>query len=181
MEKATRSLFTIVHAVSIQDQEHGKYHTKETPTTPEEKRTVNSEQLEELEKIALNKIEAWAEDGRLKKHKNLPYILFRWKEWGGRDKVVSFVDNMVKNDEGLTDFITAFLTKSTSQSLGDYVYKINWRISIKSIAEFIEIGEILPRVKNIVNSERFNGLDEKQKMALKTFIDTVNGKIKDNF
>lgn len=180
IEKATRSLFTIIHEVSMQGQQHEKYHTKETPT-PEEKRTVNSEQLEILKKIVLNKIETWVEDGRLKTHKNLPSILFQWKEWGGREKVVNFVDNMVNNDEGLIDFITSFLTKSTSQSLGDYVYKTNWRISIKSVAEFIGIEKVTPRIRNIISSENFNSLGEKQKIALQTFIDIINGKIKDNF
>ena len=180
MEKATRSLFTIVHEVSVQDQQHGKYHPKDTPT-PEEKRTVNAEQLKVLEEIALNKIETWANDGRLKKHKNLAYILFRWREWGGGDKVNRFVENMIESDEGLIDFITAFLRRSTSQTMGDYVYRSHWRINIKSVEEFIKIKKIQPRIRKIVNSEMYTHLDERQKIALRTFIDTIDGKIKDNF
>lgn len=180
MEKATRSLFTIVHEVSVQDQQHGKYHPKDTPT-PEEKRTVNAEQLKVLEEIALNKIETWANDGRLKKHKKLAYILFMWRGWGGGDKVNRFVENMIESDEGLIDFITAFLTKSKSLGMEDYVYKVHWRIDIKSIEKFIEIKKIERRIRNIINSEKYAHLDERQKIALRTFIDTIDGKIKDRF
>jgi len=180
MEKATSSLFTIVHEVSVQDQQHGKYHPKDTPT-PEGIRTVNAEQLKVLEKIALNKIETWANDVRLKKHEKLAYILFKWREWGGGDKVNKFVENMIESDEGLIDFITAFLTKSTSQTMGDYVYKTHWRINIKSIEEFIKINKIESRIRKIVNSGKYTHLDEKQKIALQTFIDTINGKIKEGF
>jgi len=180
MEKATRSLYTIVHEVSVQDQQHGKYHSKDTPI-PEGKRTVNAEQLKVLENIALNKIETWANDGRLKKHKKLAYILFRWKEWDGDDKVNEFVENMIKNDEGLIDFITAFLTKSTSQTMRDYVYRTHWRINLKSIEEFIKINKIESRIRKIINSDKYTHFDERQKIALQTFIDTIDGKIKDNF
>ena len=180
IEKATRSLFTIVHEVSVQGQQYEKYHSKDTPT-PEEERTITPEQLKVLKEIALNKIETWANDGRLKKHKNLPYILFRWRKWGGGDKVNRFIEDMIKSDEGLIDFITAFLTKSTSQTMGDYVYKTHWRINIKSIEEFIEIKKIESRIRKIVNSEKYTHLDERQKIALQTFIDTMDGKIKNDF
>lgn len=180
MEKTTRSLYTIVYEVSVQDQQHGKYHSKDTPT-PEGKRTVNAEQLKVLENIALNKIETWANDGRLKKHKKLAYILFRWKEWDGDNKVNEFVKNIIKNDEGLIDFITAFLTKSTSQTMGDYVYRTHWRINLKSIEEFIKINKIESRIRKIINSNKYTHFDERQKIALRTFIDTIDGKIKDNF
>ena len=51
IEKATRSLFTVVREVSVQGQQHGKYSPKETPE-PKEKLTVNPEQLEKLEALA---------------------------------------------------------------------------------------------------------------------------------
>lgn len=114
----------------MQGQQHGKYGSKETPQ-PEEKLTVNSEQLEELEEFACNKIESWADDGRLAKHRHLFSILFRWKDWGKRDKINNFVNNMIKNDDGLIEFITSFLSKSTSHGMSDYGGRIHRRIHLK--------------------------------------------------
>ena len=179
-EKATRSLYTVVDEVSVQGQQHGKYGA-ESPD-PEEKRTVNSAQLEELEKIACDKIESWAEDGRLAKHRDLLPILFRWKEWGQRYKVNNFVNNMIKSDDGLIDFITSFLSKSTSRAIyTDYVETMHWRIDLKSIEEFVVLKEVEPRIRKIFTSSNFEQLDDRKKLAIKTFLDTIDGKIKNAF
>ena len=180
IEKATRSLYTIVEGVSVQGQQHGKYGD-ENPY-PEEKRTVSSEQLEELEKLACGKIESWAEDGRLAKHEHLLPILFMWKEWGQRDKINNFVDNMIKNDDGLIDFITSFLNESVSYGIyTDHVAETHWYINIESIEKFAEIEEIEPRIRRICSSSHFEQLDDQKKLGIKTFLDTIDGKIKNHF
>ncbi len=180
IEKTTRSLYTIVYEVSEQDRQHGEYGSKETPE-PEEKLTVNSEQLEELEKLACNKIESWADDGRLAKHRHLPSILFMWKDWGKRDKINNFVNNMIKNDDGLIDFITSFLSKSTSNGMSDYVGRKPWRIHLKSVEEFVDLKEVEPRIRKIFSSSDFDQFDDRKKLAIRTFLDTIDGKIKERF
>jgi len=159
IEKATRSLVTIVYIVD------------NYPIYIE--RIVNAEQLKALEST-LNKIETWANDGRLKKLKVLAPILSRWRKWGGGDKVNRFVEDMIESDEGLIDFITAFLIKSTTTE-DVFHWEINIK-SIESIKKYIEIEKIEPRIRRIINSEGYTNLNEKQKIALRTFIDTIDGK-----
>lgn len=180
IKKATRSLYTIVHEIGVQDQGHAKYGSKETPQ-PKDEMTVNKEQLEKLEKFACGKIESWAKDGQLKKHKHLPSILFRWKEWGQRNEINNFVNNMIKTDDGLIDFITSFLSKSTIHGLSDYTAKIDWRINIKNVEEFVDLKEVESRIRKILSSSDFKELDERKKLAIKTFLDTIDGKIKERF
>ena len=180
IKKATRSLYTIVHEIGVQDQGHAKYGSKETPQ-PKDEMTVNKEQLEKLEKFACGKIEGWAKDGRLKKHKHLPSILFRWREWGQRNEINNFVNNMIKTDDGLIDFITSFLSKSTIHGLSDYTAKIDWRINIKNVEEFVDLKEVESRIRKILSSSDFKELDERKKLAIKTFLDTIDGKIKERF
>lgn len=175
MEKATRSLHTIVYEVSVQDQQHAKYGLADKPL-PEEKLTVKAEQLEELEKLACSKIEIWAKDGRLRKHRNLLSILFSWKMWSNQDQINGFVKNMIETDDGLVDFINSFLTKSSSIGISDYVGKTLWWISIKDIKEFVILEEIEPRVRKILSSPDFDKLDEQKKLAIGTFLDTIDGK-----
>ena len=178
--KAEQSLHTIVNEVGVQDQQHGKYGLSKTKS-PENELTLNSDQLEKLEKLACNKIESWAKDGRLRKHKNLPFILFDWERWGQKDEINEFVNNMIIDDDGLIDFITSFLSKSTSQGVSDYVGKINWRISLKTIEDFIDIKKIEPRIRKIFSSIGFSKLGDREQLAIKTFLDTIDGKIKDRF
>ncbi len=177
---AERSIFTIVHEVGVQGQQHGKATSKQE-LDPEDKRTVNSEQLKELEKLAMEKIETWASDGRLSKHPHLIAILYSWKRWMPTESnsLTEFVKNLLETEEGLVDFITASLGKSISHGMGDYVGKIDWRISLKNIEDFVPIKDIEPRIRNIISSNRFQKLTSQQKLALNTFIDTIDGKIKD--
>jgi len=65
--------------------------------------------------------------------------------------------------------------------MGDYLGKINWRISLKNIEDFVPVKEIELKVREIVSSDKYEKLTEQQKLALRTFVDTVDGKIKDRF
>jgi len=73
IEKASNSLHTIVHEVSVQGQQHGKYDSSKQ-AEPEEKLTLNVAWLNELEQHACEKIANWAKDGHLAKYKDLPVI-----------------------------------------------------------------------------------------------------------
>lgn len=176
------SIYTIVHEVGVQGQQHGKATSKKE-LDPEDKRTVNSKQLEELEKLAVQKIEMWAKDDRLSKHPHLVSILYSWKRWIVPDSNShkEFVKTLLQTEEGLVRFVTAFLVKSVSYGMGDYLGKINWRISLRNIEDFVPVKEIELKVREIVSSDKYEKLTEQQKLALRTFVDTVDGKIKDRF
>ncbi len=180
MGKATKSLYTIVFEVSVQDQQHGKYDFKEPPE-PEEKRTVNSNQLEELEELACSKIETWAANGRLSGYKYLIPILFMWKQWGEYEKINNFVNKSIADDDGMIDFISCFLIKVRSHSSSDYVGKILWRIKPNDIEKFLDLKKAETRIRNIFDSSYFEQLDERKKLAITKFLDTIDGKIKDIF
>lgn len=180
IEKANSSLYTIVHEVGVQMQQHGEYSSKEEPTTLEQ-RTVAPEQLNELKKMARKKIEQWAKDGRLADHKKLVSILYLWQRLSSQKKVKAYISKIISDDKGLTAFITSFLSKSTSHGMSDYVGKIHWRVSIKSIEDFVDKNEIEPRIRNIQKNRDFEKLDETAKRAIHTFLDTVDGKIDDRF
>lgn len=172
MEKTTRSLYTIVHAVRVQDQLHD-----EKTQVSDEKLIVNSKQLEELKKLACNKIESWAADGRLMKHRHLPSILSIWKGWGKGDKTNVFVNNMIENDDGLIEFIASFLSKSTSQGISE----IPWRINLKSVEEFVNLQKAESRIRKKFSSSGFEQFDDRKKLAIRTFLDTIDGKTTEHF
>ncbi len=170
IEKSTRSLYTIVYEISQQEKLHAQSGLKEEPT-------VNSKQLEELKKLACNKIQSWAKDGQLAKNKYLAYILLELREWKQEGEVDKLVNDMIKNDEGLIDFITRFLTRVSPHNSSDSQEKRHWRID-GSIENFIDLKEIEPRIRKIFTSPDFAQLDDQKKLAIETFL---NGKIKDTF
>lgn len=178
IEKATNSLHTITSEVAVQGQQHGKYGQAKK-SKPEEELTVNATQLEKLEKLARDKIESWANDGRLSKHACLLSILYDWRRWGGQEQINKFVNRMIGEDGGLIDFITSFLSKSKVHGMSDYVFRTEWKINPKSIEEFVKLKQIEPRIRNIFSSSGFKQLDDndKRKLTIRTFLDTIDGKI----
>lgn len=179
IEKSTKSLYTIVHEISLQKKPFGKYRSQENLVSTDEP-TVKSEQFEELKKLAYNKLQIWAKDGKLTKHKYLVYIFLELKEWGQKGEVDKLVKDMIKNDEGLVDFITSFLTRVSPHNSSDSQEKRHWRID-GSIENFIDLKEIEPRIRKIFNSPDFAQLDDQKKLAIETFLNSIDGKINDNF
>lgn len=180
IKRSNRSLYPLVNEISVQGQQHGKYGLKKH-AEPDERLTVNAKQLEQLEQLACNRIIEWAKDGRLAKHRELPSILFRWKEWGNQDDVIQFVNQVIQDDDGLVVFITSFLSPVTSQGVGSYVGRTNWHINLKSIGNFIDVKKIESRLRNIISTSKFENLDEQQKLAVTILLDTIDGKIKDPY
>lgn len=179
--KAEKSLYTIVDEIIVQGQQHGKFRSSERPLDAEERRTVNFEQLIILESLASEKIEFWANDGRLQKHEQIISILRAWKDWGHEEKVKKFIDKMICDDTGLIDFITGFLSKMRKWGISDYIQKENWYISIKNIKKIFDtdINEIEKRIRQIHFSSTFDNFNQKQKLAIQLFLDTLDGKIQE--
>jgi len=180
INQTSESLYTIVHEVGVQGQQHGKFTEKKT-LEPEEKRTVTSDQLSVLESLACQKIAQWTKDGRLSKHPHLASILYSWRKWEGEEKIKKVVEVLIENDEGLVDFIAAFLSKSQSHGLSDYVARINWYINLNNVSDFVNVEQVVPRIRNIFSDTAFKELDEQKQRAVQTFLDTYDGKIKNLF
>ena len=179
IENATDSIYTIVHHVGLLGQQHGKSTTRQPD--PEENRTVNATQLQELEFLACSKIRERATSGRLKGHPHLVSILYMWQRWcnDGEEAVSKFVKDFIATNDGLVQFIQAFVGKSYSQGIGDYVSRVNWRINLNSVADFIPVDELTPRGRTIMGSAEFQNLSPDCQRALQTFLDTVDGKVKE--
>ncbi len=178
MESAEESLWTVVRKAAVLGQEHGKDAGSERPT-PENERTVNADQLAVLEQITLEKIQAWAADGRLSQHRQLGSILYSWRRLSPEDseEVAGFVRDLIATTEGLIVFLTAFLGQSISQTVGDRVSKKEWRIETKNIADFTNIEDITARAREVMASDAYAELEERQRIAVKIYLDIVDGKI----
>ena len=180
MESSTRSIHTIIDELYMLRAAHGRDGSKKD-IEPEEKRMVSADQLDQLEKIAIEKLHLWAQDGSLSTHSHLPSILFSWKRLEGSSPVEEFVSGLIESDDGLVNLIAIFLKKTFSHGISDHVTKMNWRISLKEIGEFISIQETAARVRLFSANPEFGKMDEHKKLAIQVFLDTVDGKIDDRF
>lgn len=166
IEKTEKSIFSVVHEVEVLGLEHGKYRPDGIGKLGEIQ-TVSTRQLEDLEKLAKTKIERWAKSGALNRHRNLIGILYRWKDWGRQKDVNDFVRQLIKDEQGLVTFITAFLQKSIKT-------KKQGRIHIDSVKDFIPIEEAGTRIRAIKPSAFLGKLNEDERLAINIFLNALN-------
>lgn len=84
-----------------------------------------------------------------------------------------------ETNEDLIRLIQAFVGKSYSHGMSDYVGRVNLKINLKSVAEFISVEKLVPRVRTILGSNEFQNLPTDSQRALQTFIDATEGKVEE--
>lgn len=95
------------------------------------------------------------------------------------EELAVFINKLEATTEGLLIFVTVFLRQSTSQTMGDSVSRRNWRIDPKNIADFTDIEAVTARLRDVRRSVAFSELEERQKIAVKLYLDTVDGKVEE--
>jgi predicted KAP-like P-loop ATPase len=102
-------------------------------------------------------------------HEHLVSFLYRWKRWGDENKVTEWVKSQVSSTDGCIELLKRFVSKSSSQTMGDYVAKITSHIKLENIEDFIAIEPIAYLITGIDREEL--GLQEKE--TLKAFDDAL--------
>jgi hypothetical protein len=79
------------------------------------------------------------DDNRLLTSKRLPFILFRWKEWGVAEEVEAFIHKCLGSKKALTMLLVAFVSEVISSSDN---YNV---LNKKTIGELYDIIDIEKR------------------------------------
>ncbi len=103
-------------------------------------------------------------------HTHLVSFLYRWKHWGDEEKVKSWVIAQTGSVDGCVKLLKAFLSRSSSQTVGDHFVKVTSYIRLENIEDFADTNNI---------REKLNGLDEASldgdaQEAIKAFKDALN-------
>lgn len=162
--EAGQATSTIVGVVTSLGYEHGK-HGDGQPT-PEEERLITEEHLSELEALAVQKIRERQGQGTLSNIPQLPYVLYRWSEWGDEKDVKDWVTGIIQTDVGLIDFVVKFLQQGFTQSVTDVAGKSYYRLDPKGLEPFLNPSSIIDRVRSLAQQE---GPTDRQKIALRQF------------
>jgi predicted KAP-like P-loop ATPase len=162
--------------VDFADSAHRDYH----PTgdkQPEAERNCLTTQAdaETLYQEALTRVRKAAESKELATHKDLPYLLFRWRDMAGGDgaEVKTWTEAQMNSDDMVARFAQLFTSFSWSQGLGlgglgDLVAKRNTRATVESLELIMNKERFRSRVEEVVAS---GGLELAQQEAAQTFLD----------
>lgn len=86
---------------------------------------------------------------------------------------------MIVDDDGLLALLAQFEGKAFVHGMSDHVGRVEYRISLKTVEDFLQVTAIEHRLRAIATSEKFKDLSESHQRAVKTFLDTVDGKTVD--
>jgi len=156
--KNTVGLYLPVMKISIEDSRQERQKDPEALIVAED-------DLKDLEEICVEKIRNAATSAMLQSNPKLAYILYRWCEWASPEEPREWVKHLIDSKEGLFSFLVAFLSQSKSHGMGDYVYRTHWRISLKSIEDFVPVDIIEEKI----NELKVDELSEKEQLAIRAF------------
>lgn len=135
--------------------------------------------IDNLKKACVRMLADRAKSDNLLSAKNLPYLLFRWREWDPDQKSLEeFIEHVTSNPETALDFLVSFMRPIESHTFGDYVPRSKQKIRLKEVGEFIDsqkLDSVLAHVTEHVAVTK----SERHGMALRVFRAALERRNKD--
>jgi predicted KAP-like P-loop ATPase len=142
--------------------------------TADEKCLVTKEAIPELKNITLNAILAASADGRLIAHRQLPHILYLWKQLTGEvgGGVLDWTKKQFEDIEATSILAQAFTGETRSHSLGfsglgDRVVMRTPKASIDGLERIMDVQQFRQRLEDLENNP---ALSEQQGERISTFL-----------
>ncbi len=117
------------------------------------------ERYDELKSLALKIVLRAREEKRLTNTPELSYVLHCWAEWGDHEDVRQFCSRMTRTSDGIIRLSRAFLSRSTSHSVGDHVGKEHWYVRLGDVERFVSVDELRKGLDRVEKNE-LSGEDE---------------------
>ncbi|MCC6643295.1 hypothetical protein IT411_00960, partial [Candidatus Peregrinibacteria bacterium] len=158
----SKGLFGPVEEISLESPREGKERSEENLSLPKEN-------IPELQKLSLAKIEEFKD--RLLDHEKFLYILYRWKEWDAEEKYKTYIEEILKDENQLFKFLQHFISKSKSTTMGDYGSRTRKTFNYKSLRDFVELDFLKDSILSIKasNDELYKLYQESVDLFLNNF------------
>lgn len=124
-----------------------------------------------LKTTAVGQIRNAAQSGKLLNNVNLPFILYRWKEWASVDEVGAWLQPLIPKDDTLLTLLERHLQYGTRQGWADRVARRVPSLNPMSFEPFLDIAAMEARVRSVAQR---NDLPHEQSVAAQTFLKTMD-------
>jgi predicted KAP-like P-loop ATPase len=143
--------------VDLADSAYGDHHPREgKQAEPEQNCLTTTADASCLRAKALTRIRNAAKSGELAGHRQLGYLLYRWREFVEDDgeEVKQWTLEQLDHDDKVVNFAKAFTSHSWSQGLGigglgDMVAKRNTRANVESLNAVMDEERFRARVEEL--------------------------------
>lgn len=142
--------------IDFSESAYRNYHPREgNNPSPEQECLILSADADELRKKELKAIQQTAKSGALIDHRQLTYLLFRWRDLAGKDGAVvkKWIKAQLKRDDAAVKIAKAFTSYGWSQGSGDRVAKRNTRASVDSLDQIMDSAEFRRRVEELASKD----------------------------
>ena len=129
-----------------------------------------------LEDLIVGKIRKWISGNNIEKHPMLHAVIYSWYKLETENQAKIFLNKYIKTQKGFIAFVTSNLQKKYILKTGGYLPTIEFIMDTDKMINFIDmpLDELKIRVNNIIDSKEFTNLNNKEKIALKTFIRKIS-------
>lgn len=170
IEKSKKSLYTLCHQISLLMQKHGEYDKERE----QDEKFITNDQLQDLKKLLLNKIDSWISNRLLFEHIEALYIMYLWKRID-ENSCLKYINTNSNSEEKVLKFLQAFIYHSFSHTMGDYTEKKEKKFNYKGLNDFIDAKLIISDIKAINKK-----LSEDEQFCIEKFIGYYENKINDD-
>ena len=124
-------------------------------------RLTTANDTEVLRIKALQRLRDAAKSGDLKKHPELVYLLYRWRDLAedGGAEVQGWINTQLSNDDMIVTLAKAFTTHGWSHGISDTVAQRTTNINVEGIEAILDKGQFRARVAELVANQRLTGED----------------------
>lgn len=146
---------------------------KEEDKIREDDLLTDRDTAERLWSLSLERMRQAAEDGSLAGRSDLVALLYRWRDRAGVAEVRLWTDGQIDDDEFILNLASGLVQESWSHGmggfgfLGDRVARKTEYVSMKPIAEMLDVERLRDRAANMLGS---GGITAEQESSLRRFL-----------
>jgi predicted KAP-like P-loop ATPase len=154
------AIATIVDVVSDLGLEHGRLNRR--AIEPESRRILRFGQLEQIEKLSVERIRQAANEGILTEVPRLESVLYRWRDWAGEAEPRCWIEEYIRSDDGLLRILEAFQGYATDGET------VNFYLDPRRLESFVDPDLVIQRARVLQGR---SDLTETQARAARTFVE----------
>ena len=138
---------------------------------------LTADEVERLKTTWLDRVRTLSEEASFVRHLELRRLVATWRRWASEAEVRAWCDQATASDEGLLSFLTGFLQHTRSQTMGDWVVRLQPRLNPVWLESYLDTAACADRLRDLQRKDTVSaGAQESISQYLREFDMLKEGK-----